>query len=136
MAPDGGEVEVWGDGKQTRSFLHIGEAIEGIMRLMESDCSEPLNIGSDELVSINDLVDMACSFESKTLSKVHIPGPQGVRGRNSDNTLIEQTLGWRPAEPLSAGLKKAYFWIKTQAEEKYGPLQRGATVLAETGPAR
>jgi len=125
MAPDGGEIEIWGDGRQTRSFLHIGEALDGIMRLMESDCSTPLNIGSDELISINDLVDMACSFEGKTLVKKHISGPQGVRGRNSENTLIEETLGWRPERPLRDGMEKAYFWIRERAEERYGPLDAG-----------
>ena len=120
MAPDGGEVEIWGDGMQTRSFLHIDEAVDGIMRLMESDCDVPLNIGSDFLISINDLVDMVASFDGKTLKKNHIPGPQGVRGRNSDNTLVKEKLGWSPTKPLSYGMERTYRWIKSQVEAKHG----------------
>lgn len=120
-APNDSTIEVWGDGEQTRSFLHISEALEGIFRLMASDHGDPLNIGSDQLISINELVDMAASFESKQLKKKHILNmPQGVRGRNSDNMLVEQVLGWRPNRPLKEGLRSTYFWIKEQAEAKYG----------------
>lgn len=113
-----GEIEIWGDGEQTRSFLYIDECIEGIRRLMNSDFTGPVNIGSDEMVTINELVDLACSFENKKLIKKHITGPLGVRGRNSDNTLIEEKLGWSPNYPLIYGLEKTYFWIKEQLESK------------------
>ena len=116
MANSGDEIEIWGDGEQTRSFLYIDECIDGIMMLMDSDFSGPVNIGSDELISINSLVDLACSFENKKLIKNHIPGPLGVRGRNSDNTLIKEKLGWAPDYPLAKGLEKTYFWIKEQIE--------------------
>lgn len=107
-------IEVWGDGEQTRSFLYIDECIEGIRRLMESDFGLPINIGSDELISINDLAKMAMEIAGKELKIHHIPGPQGVRGRNSDNTMIQQTLGWRPSQPLRTGMEKLYFWIDKQ----------------------
>jgi GDP-D-mannose 3',5'-epimerase len=113
-----GEIEIWGDGNQTRSFLYIDECIEGIRRLMNSDFTGPVNIGSEECISINELVDLTCSFEKKKLTKKHIPGPLGVRGRNSDNTLIEEKLGWAPDYPLIYGLEKTYFWIKEQLESK------------------
>ena len=109
-----GSIEIWGDGLQTRSFLYIDACIEGIRRLMNSDCIEPINIGSDEMVTINQLVDIACSFEQKDIVKKHIDGPLGVRGRKSDNTLITEELGWSPVYPLVDGLKKTYFWIKEQ----------------------
>jgi GDP-D-mannose 3', 5'-epimerase len=113
-----GEIEIWGDGTATRSFLFIDECINGIRRLMESDFSGPVNLGSEEMVSINQLVDMACSFENKRLIKKHIPGPLGVRGRNSDNQLIKEKLGWQPDYPLMKGLEKTYFWIKKQLEPR------------------
>jgi len=109
-----GEIEIWGDGNQTRSFLYIDECIEGIRRLMESDFTGPVNIGSDEMVTINQLVDMACSFEGKNITKNHIEGPTGVRGRNSDNKLIQEKIGWKPNYPLEKGLEQTYNWIKTQ----------------------
>ena len=125
MTPDGCTLEVWGDGAQTRSFLHISEAMEGIFRLMDSDIEEPLNIGSDELISINALVDMVAGFEGKTLHKEHnLSAPQGVRGRNSDNQRIQELLGWRPVRPLEEGLRTTYFWIKEQALAVYGPVGR------------
>jgi len=113
-----GEMEIWGDGNQTRSFLYIDECIEGIRNLMNSEFTGPVNIGSDEMVTINELVDLACSFEGKVLTKNHITGPLGVRGRNSDNTLIKEKLGWSPNYPLRKGLEKTYFWIKEQLESK------------------
>ena len=108
------EIEIFGDGKQTRSFLFVDECIEGIMRLMKSDFSGPVNIGSDEMVTINQLVDIVCDIGNKNLSKKHIPGPLGVRGRNSDNRLIKKKLGWAPSKPLKEGLKKTYIWIQNQ----------------------
>jgi nucleoside-diphosphate-sugar epimerase len=118
MADDGDEIEIWGDGEQTRSFLYIDECIEGVRRLMNSDFTDPVNIGSDEMVTINQLVDIASSMESKTLIKKHINGPLGVRGRNSDNDLIFQKLGWKPNYPLHKGLYTVYWWIKEQINSK------------------
>lgn len=113
-ANDGEEIEIWGDGEQTRSFLYIDECIEGVRRLMNSDFTGPVNIGSDEMVTINQLVDIAASFENKHLIKKHISGPLGVRGRNSDNELICDKLGWKPNYPLQKGLSSVYWWIKEQ----------------------
>ncbi|MFC4349221.1 NAD-dependent epimerase/dehydratase family protein [Kordiimonas lipolytica] len=113
-AAQGGEIEIWGDGTQTRSFLFIDECVEGILRLTRSDFEGPVNIGSDEMVSINQLVDMVTEIAGKPLRKRHIDGPLGVRGRNSDNRLIEEKLGWRPNQPLSEGLKQTYAWIERQ----------------------
>lgn len=113
-AAQGGEIEIWGDGTQTRSFLFIDECVEGILRLTRSDFEGPVNIGSDEMVSINQLVDMVSEIAGKPLRKRHIDGPLGVRGRNSDNRLIEEKLGWRPNQPLSEGLKQTYAWIERQ----------------------
>ncbi len=106
------------DGLQTRSYCYVDACVEGILRLFKSDVNEPLNIGSDEMVSMNELVDIACSFENKQLKKVHIPGPEGVRGRNSDNTLIREKLGWAPNVPLKDGMRKTYFWIKGEIERE------------------
>lgn len=112
-----GEIEVWGDGEQTRSFLYIDECLEGIERLMESDFIGPVNIGSDEMVTINQLVAMAAGFIGKEITVKHIPGPLGVRGRNSDNTLIQEQLGWKPSKPLKEGLYKTYVWITSQLSQ-------------------
>lgn len=111
QAPDGGEIEVWGDGKQTRSFLHVDECVEGVLRLMRSDYSDPLNIGSDELVTINQLADMVIKISGKKLEVKHVKGAQGVRGRCSDNLLIDQVLGWRPKRKLVDGLETTFRWI-------------------------
>jgi nucleoside-diphosphate-sugar epimerase len=116
-ANDGEEIEIWGDGEQTRSFLYIDECIEGVRRLMNSDFTGPVNIGSDEMVTINQLVDLASSFENKNLIKKHISGPLGVRGRNSDNELIFNKLGWKPNYPLQKGLSNVYWWIKDQIQK-------------------
>lgn len=113
-APNGGEIEIWGDGEQTRSFLYVDECVEAVYRLVHSDCVEPINIGSDEMVTINQLVDMVSQVGNKSLNKKHISGPTGVRGRNSDNTLIEQKLGWRPNTRLLDGIQKTYAWIDQQ----------------------
>jgi GDP-D-mannose 3',5'-epimerase len=113
-ASNGGEIEIWGDGKQTRSFLYIDECLEGTMRLARSEFSGPVNIGSDEMVTINGLVDLVCDIAGKRLKKKHIPGPLGVRGRNSDNRMIKETLGWQPSQSLRQGLEKTYQWIESQ----------------------
>jgi nucleoside-diphosphate-sugar epimerase len=108
-----GVIEVYGDGKQTRSFLYIDECVEGIRRLMESDCIEPLNIGSDEVISINDFAQMIIGISEKEVVIKNIDVPQlGVRGRNSDNTLIKEELGWSPTQPLRVGIKHTYEWIE------------------------
>jgi len=117
-AEDGGEIEIWGDGEQQRSFLYIDECLEGIRRLMESDFKGPVNIGSDELISINDFVDMICDIAGKDLTKNHVEGPEGVRARNSSNELIEEKLGWRPTQPLREGIEITYSWIEEQLEER------------------
>ena len=114
QTPDGGEMEMWGDGKQTRSFLYIDECIEGIRRLMESDFTGPMNIGSEEMVTINQLAEMTMEIAGKQLRIRHIDGPLGVRGRNSDNRLLRQRLGWAPSAPLRQGLEITYRWIEEQ----------------------
>ena len=114
-AEDGSFIEVWGDGKQTRSFLIVDECLEGIRRLMESDFSGPVNIGSEEMVSINDFAKMAIEISGKNLTIKNIEGPTGVRGRNSDNKLIKEKLGWAPSLPLREGMEKTYKWINQQA---------------------
>lgn len=112
----GGEIEIWGDGNQTRSFLFIDECLEGIRRLMDSNFSGPVNIGSDEMVTINQLSSYVVEISGKKISVKHIEGPQGVRGRNSDNTLIKEKLGWAPSLPLRYGLEKTYKWIEEQVQ--------------------
>ncbi len=114
-----GEIEIWGDGKQTRSFLFVDECIEAVTRLMESDFIGPVNIGSEEMVTINRLVEIVCSIEGKTPRVIHIDGPTGVRGRNSDNTLIREQLGWDYKQPLVEGIEKTYFWIKSQLSQDH-----------------
>jgi nucleoside-diphosphate-sugar epimerase len=114
MAKPGGEIEIWGDGEQTRSFLYVDECLEGVRRLMESDIRTPLNVGSAEMVTINELANLVMEIAGKTLTLRHISGPLGVRGRNSDNRLIQQTLGWAPKAPLRAGLERTYRWIDAQ----------------------
>ena len=108
------EIEIWGSGEQTRSFLYIDECVEGVRRLMESDFTGPVNIGSDEMVTINQLVDIACSVEGKKITKKHIDGPLGVAGRNSDNKLIKDKINWAPDYPLNKGIQETYKWIKEQ----------------------
>jgi nucleoside-diphosphate-sugar epimerase len=110
-AQSGGEIEIWGDGEQTRSFLYIDECIEGTLRLMRSSLTGPFNIGSEEMVTINQLAEMAMAIAGKRLRIRHVPGPLGVRGRNSDNDLIRKSLGWEPTQPLRAGMEKTYAWI-------------------------
>jgi GDP-D-mannose 3', 5'-epimerase len=114
MADHNSEVEVWGPGNQTRSFLYIDECIEGIMRIMESDCNEPLNLGSTRKISINGLVELIASQSNKQVTIKNIPGPQGVMGRTSDNNLIKEKIGWAPDEDLETGIQKTYEWIQEQ----------------------
>ena len=116
MTNSPGTIEMWGDGLQTRSFLYVDECVEGTIRLTRSDVKNPVNIGSDEMVSINQLAHMIADIAGKKIDIDHIPGPQGVRGRNSDNRLINQMLGWAPSQPLRAGLERSYEWIERQAK--------------------
>jgi nucleoside-diphosphate-sugar epimerase len=111
---DGGTVDIWGDGEQTRSFLYIDECLEGTLRLMRSDVDEPVNVGSTEMVSINELAMRIAAIAGKSIKLRHIPGPLGVRGRTSDNNLIRQRLGWAPSALLGTGLEHTYRWILTQ----------------------
>jgi nucleoside-diphosphate-sugar epimerase len=113
-AVDGDVIEMWGDGEQTRSFLHVDECVEGMVRLMSSDFSGPVNIGSEEMVSINELAKIIMLIAGKNLSINHIDGPLGVRGRNSDNALIRQQLGWEPTLTLAEGLRTTYNWISSR----------------------
>jgi nucleoside-diphosphate-sugar epimerase len=113
-AESGGEIEIWGDGKQTRSFLYIDECIEAVRRLMGSGFTGPVNVGSEEMVTINQLAEMVMQIAGKKLAIKHISGPLGVRGRNSDNRLIAEKLSWKPSRPLREGLEKTYRWIQQQ----------------------
>lgn len=110
-AEDGGSIEIWGDGKQTRSFLYIDECLDTIEKFMKSDFSGPMNIGSEEMLSINELANRVMSIANKNVTIQNKPGPEGVRGRNSDNTLMREKLNWAPSAPLNEGLKKTYEWI-------------------------
>jgi GDP-D-mannose 3',5'-epimerase len=112
------EFEMWGDGEQTRSFTYIDDCVDGVLKLMESDITEPINIGSDHMISMNDMAKLIMSFEGKNLPIKHIPGPEGVRGRNSDNTFVREHLGWEPTTKLEDGLKVTYEWIKEQMKDK------------------
>jgi GDP-D-mannose 3', 5'-epimerase len=114
--PDGGEIDVWGDGEQTRSFLYIDECVEAVFRLMKSSFPGPVNIGSEEMVTINQTVKMIMNIAGKNLRVKHIPGPLGVRGRNSDNRLIREKLNWEPTLSLSDGLARTYAWIDAQVQ--------------------
>jgi GDP-D-mannose 3', 5'-epimerase len=119
LARDAGEIEIWGDGEQTRSFMYIDDCVEGLLRLMASDYHEPLNLGTDELVTINELVDMVSALAGKNLVKRHDPTkPQGVRGRNSDNTRLKRVLGWAPSISLEDGLAVTYRWIEDELRKK------------------
>jgi nucleoside-diphosphate-sugar epimerase len=114
LPEEGGTIDVWGDGLQTRSFLYISECIEATRRMMESDFIGPVNIGSEEMVTINQLVDIAAKVAKKTVKKNHIEGPLGVRGRNSNNDLIREKLGWNYSQSLEEGIYKTYTWITEQ----------------------
>jgi nucleoside-diphosphate-sugar epimerase len=115
-AEDGGEIEIWGDGRQTRSFLYIDECLEGVRRLMESRHPGPVNIGSEEMITINGLAAMTMEIAGKRLSIKHISGPTGVRGRNSDNARIREKLAWSPSQPLRHGMTRTYHWVASQFE--------------------
>ena len=108
------EVEIWGDGEQTRSFCYIDDCVEGLFRLMRSDYHQPLNLGQDRLISINELADLVAGVAGISIVKKHVPGPQGVRGRNSDNSTLRQVLGWEPQISLEEGLARTYTWIEEQ----------------------
>lgn len=113
-AQNNGTIEIWGDGKQTRSFLYIDDCLEGVVRLMRSSFAGPVNIGSEEMVTINQLAEMVIAISKKRLSITHVPGPMGVRGRRSDNRLIKAKLAWEPTEQLMRGLERTYAWIQKQ----------------------
>jgi nucleoside-diphosphate-sugar epimerase len=118
LAPDGGEIEVWGDGQQTRSFMYVDDCVEGIVRLMHSNHREPLNMGRDEMVTINELVDTVAEISGKTITRNHdLTKPQGVRGRNSDNTRLREVLGWEPSTSLRDGLQPTYHWIESELRQ-------------------
>ena len=118
LAADGDEIEVWGDGQQTRSFTYVDDCVEGIHRIMQSDYSNPLNLGSDELISVDGLVDLVSGIAGKTLVKRHDPSkPQGVRGRNSDNSRLREVLAWEPGIRLEDGLRATYSWIDDRVHE-------------------
>jgi len=121
-AENGGEIEIWGDGKQTRSFLLVTECVDAIRRLMISDFTGPVNVGSEEMVTINELVRLVAQLAGKDIRIKNIPGPTGVRGRNSDNKLIREKLNWEPSQPLVEGLAKTYKWIEQQVYENAGVL--------------
>lgn len=112
------EIEIWGDGEQTRSFCYIDDCLDGLNRLMRSDYCEPLNLGQDRMVTINELADILAGIAGIRIVKKHIPGPQGVRGRNSDNTRLRQVLGWEPQISLEQGLAATYGWIENQVRAK------------------
>ena len=129
LAYDGGEIDMWGDGTQTRSYCYVDDCVEGIYRLMRSNFREPLNLGQDRLISVNELVDLVASAAGKTVRRRHDLGaPQGVRGRNSDNTLLRETLGWEPQISLEEGIRRTYAWIHAQIE--FNPAYAGVSLPA------
>jgi len=130
LVRDGGTIEVWGDGHQTRSYCYIDDCVEGIYRLMQSDHRDPINLGQDRMISINELVDIVSQIAGKRVHRVHnLNAPQGVRGRNSDNTLLRKTLGWEPAVSLETGLARTYEWIHGQLQSS-GRLDETAVLAA------
>jgi GDP-D-mannose 3',5'-epimerase len=131
LAEDGGEIEVWGDGSQTRSYCYVDDCVEGIHRLMRSDHHDPLNLGTDRLISVNELVDLVSAVAGKTVRRRHdLTKPQGVRGRNSDNTRLRAVLGWEPRVPLEDGMARTYRWIEGQlrAAGRIGARARDAAI--------
>jgi len=133
------DFEMWGDGLQTRSYCFIDDCVEGILRIMESDVTEPINLGSDEMISMNDMARMIMEFEGKKLPIRHIPGPEGVRGRNSDNTLIQKLLHWSPPPLLVEGLRRTYYWMKDEIEKDRSAgidvnLYASSKIVAPTNP--
>jgi len=138
-----GEVEIWGDGEQTRSFCYIDDCLEGLYRLMRSDHHEPLNLGQDRMVTINQLADLIATAAETRINKKHVHGPQGVRGRNSDNRMLRRALDWQPQIPLEEGLHRTYLWIEQQVRHKYfpetvgpWPSVNGTTELLDVGTER
>lgn len=123
------EVEIWGDGEQTRSFCYVDDCVEGIHRLMRSDFSDPLNIGQDRMVSINELTDIIAEVAGCEVLKRHVDGPQGVRGRNSDNSRLREVLGWEPSISLEDGLRKTYVWIEVQVANRLSANSSGAAAF-------
>jgi nucleoside-diphosphate-sugar epimerase len=142
LAKNGDEIEVWGDGLQTRSFLYVDECVEGTVRLMRSDFPNPVNIGSEEMVTINGLLDMIADIAGKTIRRRNVNGPLGVRGRNSDNRLIREALDWAPSRPLREGLELTYDWIERQVRSNSGaaavkaPSDASARATPSTSPLR
>ena len=129
LASDGDEIEVWGDGEQTRSYCYIDDCVEGIYRLMRSDYREPLNLGQDRLISINSLVAMVAEIAAKRIRRRHnLTAPQGVRGRNSDNTRLRQVLGWEPEVTLEEGMRRTYHWIAEQLAERSAAEAAASTI--------
>jgi nucleoside-diphosphate-sugar epimerase len=126
------EIEIWGDGEQTRSFCYIDDCVKGIYKLMQSDFYKPLNLGQDRLISINGLADLVANIAGVKINKVHIDGPQGVRGRNSDNTLLRKVLKWEPAISLEEGLSRTYAWIEEQVQKQLEQDPSAAKVLAHS----
>ena len=127
LAKNGGEIEVWGDGEQTRSYMYIDDCVEGLIRLMASNCADALNLGTDRLVTINELVDLVCNVAGKQLRKRHdLSKPQGVRGRNSDNSRLRKELNWEPSITLEQGLAITYRWIESELK-KHSQVQHAAT---------
>ncbi|MCC6328150.1 MAG: NAD-dependent epimerase/dehydratase family protein [Acidobacteria bacterium] len=124
------EIEIWGDGEQTRSFCYINDCVDGIYRLMRSDFSKPLNLGQDRMVTINELADIIAEIAGVKVEKKHIDGPMGVRGRNSDNTKLRDVLGWEPAVSLEDGLSVTYRWIEQQVEQKLSQANTPAATSA------
>jgi GDP-D-mannose 3', 5'-epimerase len=122
LVQDGGEIEVWGDGSQTRSYCYVDDCVEGVRRLMASDHREPLNIGQERLITINELVDMVAAAAGKRVTRRHLPtAPQGVRGRSSDNTRVREVLGWEPSITLEDGMRRTYVWIEEQLAARVTP---------------
>jgi GDP-D-mannose 3',5'-epimerase len=131
LAESEGEIEVWGDGEQTRSFMYVDDCVEGLIRIMASNYREPLNLGTDELVTINELVNLVARVAGKRIAKRHnLSGPQGVRGRNSDNTRLRTVLGWEPSVPLEQGLEATFKWIAAQVRSK-GPVPALVSAAAD-----
>lgn len=128
LVPEGGEIEIWGDGEQTRSFCHVDDCVEGIYRLMQSDYGQPLNLGTDRMVTINELAAIIVAISGKKGIRVrHVDGPQGVRGRNSDNDRLRQVLGWEPRIDLEEGLQATYHWINEQVQARVGQVEAVAS---------
>jgi nucleoside-diphosphate-sugar epimerase len=128
LAEDSDTIEVWGDGMQTRSYCYVDDCVEGIYRIMRSNHTEPINLGQDRMISINELVDMVAAIAGKQIKKRHdLTKPQGVRGRNSDNTTLRKVLNWEPQVSLEDGLAKTYAWISQQLEASGRETRRAVT---------